>query len=75
MLSWASEKFSALSEAVAPPPTDTKHRFTTSLTRGDEQGALSCLTDHTDPLSPHAVLDVRRGTQPIQIGRASCRER
>jgi len=71
MLSWASTKITALSEAVAPPPSDTKHRYTTALTRGDESTALSCLTDPSDPLSPHAILDVRRGTQPIHAASSS----
>lgn len=67
MFNWANAQLEKLSKTVAPPPTDPAHVYSTHIQNGNETGALSVLSDPNDPLDPHALLNVQRGTQPVHL--------
>lgn len=65
LFSWANKQLEKLAETVAPVCSDEPHhRFLSCLNSGDEQTALSLLSDHP-PLDPNHILNPARGTRPI----------
>ncbi|CAB9528209.1 Ankyrin Repeat [Seminavis robusta] len=73
MLGWASSQFEKLSQTVAPPPTDGNSRFVYAVQKGDEDGAMACVSEMDDVA--RTKLNPTRGSYAIHLACQQCMDR